>query len=130
MINNIITKSLVLIILTVAYCEAVKISPRRDSFDVIKSVGFSQSEQLLAIYEAEQARLLHGTDLKSIAIHMRGRCEAHFGMDFHCIADTKKPNITFWYLQKYIYLKSDTADNLQTLCIKVVRGSTALVTDF
>lgn len=123
-------KIIVLILTLVGFISTVAISPRRDSFDVVKSVGFWQHESLLAIHEAEQARKLYGRNLRSIAIHMKNTCQAHFGWDFHCIAAYEKPVIVFWYFQKYIFLKSDTSDNLQILCIKVVRGSTALVENF
>lgn len=71
MCNKVIILLVLSTVLTLDSGRAVSISPRRDSFNVIKSAGFTLYEQLLAIHEAEQARLLSSTDLKAIAIHMR-----------------------------------------------------------
>lgn len=116
-------KIIILLATTLVVVYAAEIIPARDSFDVVRSVGFWHHQQLQAIYEAEQARLKYGTNLGSIAEYMRSRCDAVFGYDFTCVAAVNKPNMSFWYRDMYILLKSDTSDQIHIACLKMVRGN-------
>lgn len=122
-----LTKILTILILSIglwlsvynnAIFTAAKILPYRDSFDVVQSEGFDRAGILLAISDAEQARISHGTNLTKVADSMRENFDVRYGYDWHCFGSIGQIRSSFWSLNVYIYLKSDTADNMYILCLQ------------
>lgn len=98
-----------------------KIQPYRDSFDVVKSQGFNRTGILLAISDAEQAKTLHGTNLTKVAEYMSEHLEITYRdlIYWICVVNLGEVSSRFFSFSLYIYLKSDTADNMHILCTAV-----------
>lgn len=98
--------------------SAVVVKPYRDSFDVIDSYYMSHSEILGTIYDAEQARIQHGPNLSSIANKMRLKMNSRYTDDFHCFASIDPISGALWAKPHFVYLKSDSGDNMHIVCFK------------
>lgn len=98
----------------------VKPAPYRDSFDVVQSRNFTDTQILETIYNAEQARILHGTNLTKIADYMITKSNYRFGHDNNCFVNIGEISGGFYAVPNYIYLKSDTGDNMYIICFKTL----------
>lgn len=110
-----------------AVFTAAKDQPYRDSFNVIKSQGFNHTSTLEFIYDAEQARIKHRTNLTLIADDLGTTMCQKFTCDWNCFVNTGKINSKFYTLQFYMYVKSDTTDNMYILCFKTDYRNTFVV---
>lgn len=99
---------------------AAKIQPYHGNFDVFMSAYFSDAETLDAIDYAGQARMLHGTNLTKVAEHMRGKLYSRCIGDWHCYASFGEIRGSFRPRRAYIYLRSDTADEMHIFCLQTL----------
>lgn len=120
---NKITLSILSIVLWMSVFTEAKIQPYSDSFDVVKSLGFAHTATLEALYDAEQARVHHGANLTEVTDYIRRKFDSRLGYDWHCFGSVGEIGSSFWARFSYIYLKSDTADDMNILCM---RTTTAL----
>lgn len=93
------------------------IKPYRDSFDILKSQNMTFFDSLDTVYDAEQARVKHLTNLTAISRYMREKFE-RFGPYPNCFANTGAIIGEFYATPQFIYLKSDTTDNMHIVCYK------------
>lgn len=111
--------------------SAVDVKPYRDSFDVLRSMAMPHLEILGTIYDAEQARIQHGRNLTAVSIYMQGKFLSRYGHDANCFANIGAMSGRFWASPYFIYLKSDTSDNMHIVCYKsrydVVSGTQYIV---
>lgn len=96
--------------------SAVETKPYKDSFDVVQSHTMSHLEILDTVYDAEQARILHRNNLTAISKHMQSKFTLRYDKTTHCIVNIGEISGTIWALPHFIYLKSDTNDNMYILC--------------
>lgn len=98
--------------------SAVEVKPYRDSFDVLQSNAMTHSHILETIYDAEQARILHGRNLTAVSSYVRSKFESRYNYDANCFANIGPISGGFYANPYFIYLKSDTADNMHIVCFK------------
>lgn len=97
---------------------AALILPYKDSFEVLQSQGFSHTGTLQIIFDAEQARLQHGSNLTKIAYDLRDRLSERHDHDWHCFVNIGEMRGSFFAKPNYIYLRSDSGDNMHIVCFK------------
>lgn len=114
-----------IIVLTLSYnfifCKNTDhIQARRDSFVVHFEKNFTLNEQLEFIHYAETARNKYGTNLTDIVRDIGRKINKVMGLrDSYCVVQTQPIHARYATNQKMIYLKTDTADNLRILCVRV-----------
>lgn len=101
-----------------AVLSAVDVQPFKDSFYVLQSHEMSHTSILQTIYDAEQARLLYGDNLTEIGLHMNTEFRIRYGYDSNCFVQIDQIRGTFWAKPYFIYLKSDSSDNMHIICYK------------
>lgn len=108
----------VLTLTLLATHAAIDLQPYKDSFEVVKSKGFSHVDLLQVTYDAEKARKDHGMDLSKIANSVRYQLSLRHGYDWHCFVNIGETRCSFFAKPSYVYLKSDSGDNMHIVCFK------------
>lgn len=127
MLNNRLISTIIVIFLgsTIIYCKSSdRVQPRRDSFVVHFEKNFTLTEQLEFVHYAEAARNKYGTNLTSIASDIGKKVNKVMGLrDSYCVVQTQPIHARYATDSKMIYLKTDTADNLRILCVRVNKAN-------
>lgn len=121
-ITTIAATTLIIACLTINTNADVAV-PYRDSFKVLRSNAMNEVQTLQMIKHAEDARNAHGTDLTSIAVFLQGKFyELYKRGDCHCFVNIGEIRGGLVAIPHFIYLKSDTQDNLHILCFETTCG--------
>lgn len=108
------------------FCKSIAdVEPHKDSYIILQQMNFTFHEQLEIIYHAEEARKLTPTNLTSIAVSLTDKIYSMPNTErIYCFVSTGAIHAKFTSNGKYIYLKSDIADNMHILCSRVPVGLT------
>lgn len=110
---------------TFIFCKSTdRVQPRKDSFVVHFEKNYTLTEQLEFVHYAEEARSKYGNNLTGIAGEMGKKVNKVMGLrDSYCIVQTQPIHARYATDQKMIYLKTDTADNLRILCVRINKAN-------
>lgn len=110
---------------TFIFCKNTdRVQPRKDSFVVHFEKNYTLTEQLEFVHYAEEARSKFGTNLTGIAGEMGKKVNKVMGLrDSYCIVQTQPIHARYATDQKMIYLRTDTADNLRILCVRINKAN-------
>lgn len=110
----------VLIIFSVIFInhEALSAETQPFGFIQLQSTGLTQSEINQITSDTEQARIRNNGNPVGIAKDMKDTLGARYGIYWNCIVIYRPVFGSYWYEQYYIYMVSDTGDNMNVMCFK------------
>lgn len=94
------------------------INPVKDSFILTNSSGFTSSELVLLIWDAEQAKANNPSNLFSMAFELGMKILSKHGIGFNCMVSYGPTNYWVTYEEYFVNLHSDSGDNMYIDCFK------------
>lgn len=100
--------------------NAVDMNPtsHKESFNVLDHRSMTLEEQMEIIHHAEEARWRYGTNLTRLSEHVYLYFVRLYGDDGNCFANIGEIHGVFWTNPYFIYLKSNTSDDMHIVCYK------------